>query len=257
MPHVEVNGARLWFEEAGDGPPVVLVHGGLGDSRLWDRQFAPFAEEFRTIRYDHRFFGRSERPGGPYLLVDDLLGLLDALRLERTALVGLSLGGRVAIDAALAAPERVWALVPVCSGLTGMDADPYTPRQDAELEAALDAGDLDRAADIELAVWARLGATDELRALLLDNVAGPPADATPSRRPEPAAPRLGELRVPTLVVTGEQDVPEIEVVGDTLEREIPGARRVRIDSDHYLPIRQPETFNRVVLDFLAAVAPDR
>jgi pimeloyl-ACP methyl ester carboxylesterase len=108
-----VNGATLWVEEAGDGPAVVLLHGSLGDSRLWDERFDSVAERFRTIRYDHRFFGRSEAPDAPYSLVDDARGVLDALAIDRAALVGLSLRGRIAIDATLLYPERVWALVPV------------------------------------------------------------------------------------------------------------------------------------------------
>ena len=94
MPTAEVNGARLWYEEAGEGPAVVLVHGGLGDARLWEPEFGPLAEQFRTIRFDQRFFGRSTGPAAPFSFVDDVVGLLDVLAVTRAALVGLSFGGR-------------------------------------------------------------------------------------------------------------------------------------------------------------------
>jgi pimeloyl-ACP methyl ester carboxylesterase len=253
--HADVLGARLWYEEAGDGPAVVLVHGGLGDARLWDEQFGPFSERFRTVRYDQRFYGRSDRPGAPYSLADDLIGLLDALEIERAALVGLSIGGRVATDATLLAPERVWALVAVAAGLSGHGIDPYTPEQDAEFEAAMERGDLERAAEIDLAVWAPLGADDRMRTLLIENAAAdsPPEGAEPSP-PLDTVNRLGEIRVPTLVVTGDRDVPEMDEIGDLLERGISGARRVRLDSDHYLPLREPAAFNAVVLEFLGSLA---
>jgi 3-oxoadipate enol-lactonase len=256
VPYADVEGARLWYEEAGEGAAVVLVHGGLGDARLWDEQFAPFAERFRTFRYDQRFWGMSEAPGEPYSLVDDLVGLMDVLAIERAALVGLSIGGRVAIDAALLAPDRFWALVPVAAGLSGRELDPYTPEQDAEFEAASERGDLERAAEIDLEVWAPLGADERIRTLLSENMRSntPPDGAEPRRRELDAAARLGEIRVPTLVVTGDRDIPEMDEIGDLLEQGIPGARRVRIDSDHYLPLREPAAFNAAVLEFLGSVA---
>ena len=116
MPTVEVNGARLWYDEAGSGEAVLLVHGGLGDSGLWEPVVPSLAERFRTIRTDLRFFGRSTGPAVPWSWQDDLVGVLDELGVERAALVGLSLGGRIALDVALAHPARLWAVVGVAPG---------------------------------------------------------------------------------------------------------------------------------------------
>src|SRR5260221_9430022 len=101
MPTVEVNGARLWYDEAGSGPPLLLLHGGLGDSGLWEPVVPLLAERFRVIRTDLRFFGRSTGPAAPWSWHSDILGLLDELGCERTTLAGLSLGGRIALDLAL------------------------------------------------------------------------------------------------------------------------------------------------------------
>src|SRR5262249_30239305 len=98
----EVNGARLWYDEAGEGAAVLLLHGGLGDSGLWEPVVPFLAERFWTIRTDLRFFGRSTGPAMPWSWQDDVVGVLDELGIERGALVGLSLGGRVALDVALA-----------------------------------------------------------------------------------------------------------------------------------------------------------
>ena len=188
MPHVDVNGARLWVEQEGDGPAVLFVHGGLGDSRLWAPQAHALASRFRTIRYDLRLWGRSESPAMAFSPVEDLIGVLDALDVERAALVGLSLGGGLALDAAHAHPDRVWALAHIAGGVTGMPANPYTPEQEAAFDAALERGDLDSAMEIDLAVWAPLGADDELRELWRstpDALGVPDGDRAAAARPDP------------------------------------------------------------------------
>ena len=125
MPHVDINGARLWVEEQGSGPAVLFVHGGLGDLRLWEPQARALAQHFRCIRYDLRFWGRSESPGVEFSSVDDAIGVLDALDVDRAAIVGLSMGGGLALDITLAHPDRIWALVHVAAGVSGMRVDPY------------------------------------------------------------------------------------------------------------------------------------
>ena len=255
MATAEVNGARLWYEEAGSGPAVVLLHGGLGDSRLWDPEFPALAERFRTIRYDLRFFGRSTGPAAPWSEVDDLVALLDELGVPRAAFVGLSLGGRIAVDAALAAPERCWAVVGVAPGLSGHDGRAYTEEQDAAYEEAAAAGDLDRAMDVDFEVWAPLGADELIRELWR---ATPDADPLPpgvKERPA-AVPRLAELAVPTLILTARHDPPGFREIGEIVEREAPDARWVEVDSDHYLTLREPELVTGLIADFLAAAAPD-
>src|SRR5579862_4655656 len=104
MPVVDVNGARLWYDEAGEGEAVLLLHGGLGDSGLWEPVVPLLAEHFRTLRTDLRFYGRSAGPAVSWSWHDDVLGVLDGLGIERAALVGLSLGGRIALELALDAP---------------------------------------------------------------------------------------------------------------------------------------------------------
>src|SRR3954454_12470032 len=101
MPTVEVNGARLWYDEAGSGPALLLLHGGLGDSGLWEPVVPFLAEQFRTIRTDLRFFGRSTGPAAPFSWHDDVIGVLDELGVDRVGLVCLSMGGRVAMELAL------------------------------------------------------------------------------------------------------------------------------------------------------------
>jgi len=254
--HIDVNGARLWVEDEGRGPAVLFVHGGLGDSRLWEPEARALASRFRTIRYDLRFWGRSGSPGVEYSPVDDLIGVLDALGVERAALVGLSLGGGLALDATLMHPERVWALAHVAAGVSGLPVNPYSAQQDAAYEAAEKRGDLDTMMDIDFAIWAPLGAGEEYRELWR---ATPDAKGRPDgARSRPRGPAmLGAVGVPTLVIVPSHDPPAQREVGRTVAREIPGARLMEVDSDHYLTLREPDRVTTMLEEFLAEAAPSR
>src|SRR5438067_4373907 len=141
---------RVHHEVAGSGPPVVLIHEGIADSRMWNRQLAAYADAFRVVRYDIAGYGRSPLLGGTYSHSRDLLELLDELDIEQAALVGVSLGGRIALDAALAAPERVSALVLVAPGLPDWEWSEQVRRFGAQEDAALEAGDLAGAVELNL-----------------------------------------------------------------------------------------------------------
>jgi 3-oxoadipate enol-lactonase len=258
VPVVDAHGARLWYDEAGDGPAVLLLHGGLGDSGLWEPVVPLLAERFRTIRTDLRFYGRSTGPAASWSWHDDVIGVLDALEVERAALVGLSLGGRIALELALDEPERLWALGLVAPGLSGHDADPYSPEQDARYEAAEADGDLGAAMAVDFEVWAPLGANDDMRRLWAatsEEVPMPEGVGPLPARGGDAKPRLGELAVPTLVVTASHDPDGFREIGPLVAAEAPDARHVEVDSDHYLTLREPELLAGVLVDFLAAAAP--
>jgi pimeloyl-ACP methyl ester carboxylesterase len=258
MPTVDVNGARLWYDEAGSGPGVLLLHGGLGDSGLWEPVVPLLAERFRTIRADLRFYGRSTGPAVPWSWERDVVGVLDELGIERAALVGLSFGGRLAFDVALAHPERLWAVAAVAPGLAGHDSDAYSEEQDARYEAAAAAGDLEAAMEIDFEVWAPLGADDRIRQLwqATPEAKSLPADLEPlAVEGAPAKERLGELAMPVLVVTAAHDPAGMREIGPLVARAAPDARHVELDSDHYLTLREPELLSRVLLEFLAATAP--
>ncbi|MFZ0341647.1 MAG: alpha/beta hydrolase [Gaiellaceae bacterium] len=256
MPVVDVNGARLWYDEAGDGETILLVHGGLGDSGLWEPVVPFLAERFRTIRTDLRFFGRSTGPAVSWSWHDDVVGVLDELGVERAALVGLSMGGRIALDVALAHPERLWAVAGVAPGLAGHDDAAYTEEHEARYEAAEDK--VEAMMEIDLEVWAPLGADERIRDLWRATPdANPLPDGVEPLAPvgAPAKERLGELAVPTLVVTAAHDPRGFREIGPTVAQAAPDARHVELDSDHYVTLREPELLSGVLLEFLAATAP--
>jgi pimeloyl-ACP methyl ester carboxylesterase len=256
MPVVDVNGARLWYDEAGQGEAVLLLHGGLGDSGLWEPVVPLLAGRFRTLRTDLRFFGRSAGPNVPWSWEEDVLGILDELGIERAALVGLSMGGRIAIDLALAAQDRLWALALVAPGLGGHDVDPFSEEQNARFEAAEAEGDVDAMLAIDFEVWAPLGADERIHRLWHATPdANPLPEGVEPRRTNDAKQRLGELAVPTLVVTASHDPAVFREIGPLIAREAPNARHVELDSDHYVTLREPELVARTLLDFLSERSP--
>ena len=252
----------LYYEVAGEGPVVTLIHEGLWDSRTWDPQMPVLLDAgYRVVRYDVRGYGRSSRlTGEPYSHVEDLAALLDFLDVPLTTLVGCSMGGAIAIDFTLEHPDRVAALVPVASGLAGFEAleeeEDWWESVQGPIDEAVAAGDLERAQDLRLKIWAPLGTTDEAGALIrqiaFDNIHELTMDESAEEELDPpAAHRLGEIDVPTLVMIAEYDPPYMIRTGDLIARGILGARKVTIENaDHVVHLRRPAEFNAALLAFL-------
>jgi pimeloyl-ACP methyl ester carboxylesterase len=258
---VRINGARIHYEREGDGPPVVFLHAGVADSRMWDPQVADFAKHFNVIRPDQRGFGESELPLAPWSPVADLLSLIEQLSLKRAHVIGCSMGGALAIDFALNHPERVLSLVLVGSAIGGFTFRPEHAHLFAEASAARQAGDL--AVLNEAMMYLFLDGPERprgyvakpLRKLFLDmNGIAVRADfeKAPSEDPDPlAVRRLHEIDAPTLVVVGDKDVPTVLEAADLLVNSIPNVHKAVIQDAAHLPnLEHPEEFNRVVLDFL-------
>jgi 3-oxoadipate enol-lactonase len=259
--------AELYREVAGEGPPVVLVHAGICDSRMWDPQWETFPRAHRVVRYDMRGFGRSPLQPGRYSPPADLIALLDELALGPAALVGASMGGGISLQVAVARPDLVSALVLVGSGVRGHDWSEYVTRSWEEEEAAVERGDLDTAVEVNVKTWVdgparsseqvdpefrRKVAEMQRRAFELWLPVGDAAQE--EALVLDVGERLGEISVPTLVVVGVHDVEDMHVVAERLEREI-GATRVTIEGAAHLPsLEKPREFDELVLGFLAEVA---
>ena len=258
----------LYAEVAGEGPEIVLFHEGICDSRMWDPQWETFTRSHRVLRFDFRGYGRSQLEPGRFANATDVLDLLDRHNFARAALVGVSLGGRVALEVALAAPERVAALVLVGSGLPGHDwSDEMKATWDEE-EAALRSGNVGEAVEISLQTWVDgpRRKPEDVDSAVRARVAEMQRRAYELQLPfedgaeeellvEDVAQRLGEIKAPTLVLVGEEDVPDIHAIADRLAREIPGARRETIaDAAHVPSMERPREFEELVLGFLEEVA---
>ena len=250
---VEVSKARFWVEQDGDGPAILFLHFGLGDWRVFEPQVRSLSDTFRCIAYDRRFVGRTEAPAGEsYSNVDDAVGLLDALGIERAALVGISAGGGIALSVAAAHPGRVWALVHIAAPVPGI---PFEPSD--ELKAAYEAADTPEAEmELDFQVWAPLGVEGRFRELWQQT---PEARGTTGAisRVEQQPVVLEEVGVPTLVVTAMHDPPELQVAGRAAAHGIPGAQLIEFDSDHYLTLREPDRVAQLIRDFLTPLAPQQ
>ncbi len=256
----EVAEPLLYYEECGSGEPVVLIHGGQLDCRMWDDQFRKFAQRYRVIRYDVRGYGKSEMPSRPYADEKDLLGLLDFLHIDRAHLVGLSLGGRIAIDFAVRYPQRVKSLVLAGPGLSGYQ----WAADEAQRGEHIDKAARDESAEAAAALWLKdpymapamenPQLVPRLRRLAMENARCWLINPMLGRAlVPPAIKRLGEIRAPTLIIVGDRDVPDIQAIVKLLEKGIRGARKVVIaGSGHMVNMEKPRAFNRAVLEFLQA-----
>jgi len=257
----QINGANIHYRREGAGFPIVMLHAGVADSRMWQAQADEFAKEFDVIRPDMRGFGDSELPPRPWRPREDLLALMDELRLKPAHLVGCSMGGSLAIDFVIDHPERVSKLVLVGAGISGGKEDPRHEGLYAEVTAADERHDMNAVNEAEMYLWLdgpyrpRGYVAQPLRDLFLD-MNGKNLDADWSTAPmqalePPAATRLSEITAPTLVIVGDKDLEPIRETADLLASSIAGAHKVVIQDAAHLPnLEHPAEFNRIVLDFL-------
>lgn len=251
----------LPHDVAGAGADVLLLHNGLCDRRMWDRQMRTFADSFRVIRCDLPGYGDAPEPDGPFSYAAEVLAMLDELSVGRAAVVGNSLGGRVAVDVCVAAPGRVSALVLVAAGRGGWDWSDVARESWRRQEEAAEAGDLDLAVELSLQLWldgphrpagavggdvrARVAA---MQRRAFENELAATWTVGPERTPEGSP---ADVRVPTLIVVGDLDLPDLTAIAEWYQREIPGARRAVMHGVAHVPsLEQPEEFDRLVLDFL-------
>lgn len=232
------NGGQLFFRAAGSGEALVFVHGFALDSRLWSPLFAHFRSRCRVVAYDCRGFGRSSVPAGPYSPADDLRGLLDRLEIAEAHLVGLSMGGRIAVGFALAHPERVASLV-----LMGSDVGGYR----FSFEWDPEGGTLEekRAAWLAHGVFDGVRDTPEMLRGVEAMVAGYSGFhwcAEDPREPDrQAVGRLHRVGARTSVVVGEHDLPDFRVIARLLADRIPRAALTVVPgAGHLLPVERHE-----------------
>jgi 3-oxoadipate enol-lactonase len=260
---IEVDGGKLYYEEGGQAlQAVVLIHDGVVNSSVWNEVWPEFCQHFHTVRYDRRGFGKSPAATAWYSEIDDLAAVLRHLHLVRASLVGSSHGGQLAIDFTLAHPEIVQELVLVGPVLSGM---PYTQHF---LDRGKDAFALLQKNDIKgaIAEWSKdkyliAPQNDAARRKLLDLLTASPQDMTHEANDmiiasKPAIGRLGEIKAPTLIITGSADIPDVRAHAGAIEAGIPSARRVMIEGvGHLLYLEKPADFARQAVNFLEANQP--
>ena len=261
---LDVNGGQLYVESTGEGEPVLLVHSGITDSRMWDGQLSDLAAQRQVIRYDMRGFGRSTAVDGPFSHVDDLAHVVQELALESPSIIAASFGARVALDYALREDASVDRMLLVGPAISGMQFEDERLRACwASMSEAWDAGDKERVIDIETRFWINGpgrpdGGADEqviekvleMQRRILDLL--PDDEEDPEiEEPQDALGRLGELAIPVLVVVGEHDVSDMHDNAEAIRAKVPNADVITIPGTGHLPnMEAVEEFNAIALDFL-------
>ena len=260
---VSSAGARLAGESNGRGTPVVFLHAGVADRRMYARQLTELGQRHWAIAYDRRGFGETTSPDEGFSHVADLSAVLDQLEISSAVLVGCSQGGRIAADFALSNPERVAALVLVSTTISGAPfpelPNAISPLLDA-LDAAEEADDLARVNAIEVHLWL----DGPLR--VKGRVAGPARELvvdmnglalekssslSKEENPPSAYERLGELEMPVLLIHGDLDFPHVQDLHGELARKLPDARSRVVNGAAHLPgLEQPEKFNMWLSEFI-------
>lgn len=267
--YAAINGARLYYELAGSGAPLVMIHAGIADCRMWDGEFEAFAASHQALRFDIRGYGRSLPVDGEFNLQDDLEALLATLSIASPAiLMGCSMGGGLAIDYALCHPEAVAALILVGSAPAGLELDAAGP--DAlfvESEAAFEAGYVERVAELDMRIWfdgsgrsrhdvdqnARRRAFEMAKLVTEHELKG---IGTHKRKAatKSAADSLERLPMPALIIVGENDLPFLRLAAEYMAEKMPQAEKALISNAGHLPnMEHPVLFQDAVRQFLARV----
>ena len=256
----EVNGARLYYEQIGKGHPLVLIHGFTVDTRMWDDQFETFGKQYQVMRYDLRGYGRSELPTKEdYNHSDDLKALMNHLEISKAYVIGLSMGGAIAINYTLDYPESVDALISVDASLGGYRWSPdYGASLDSIFIIGREAGHdaaLERWLDFEIFEPAKENpeVATHLRKIISDYSGYHWSSDTVNwgRSTGPTAiQRLDEISVPTLAIVGSLDSPDFDTIASILAKNIPDARKIIINNvGHMSNMENPDEFNEIVLNF--------
>jgi 3-oxoadipate enol-lactonase len=262
--YASVNGAKIYYEIAGEGYPLILLHAGIADSRMWDAQFRSFAQDNLVVRYDMRGFGKTKLVRGEFSPVEDLAALMDTLGIEAAVLLGVSMGGSVALDFTLTHPDRVDGLIVAASAASGHQWSNLALEKWGEIDEVMERGDKEKGLELELRMWVD-GPTrkpDQVDAAVRAKVAemlAPTYDIEQGIAKEkgidpPAMQRLAEIDVPVLVMVGDADMPDMMTIADKLVQGIGGARKVVIPGAHMINMEQPQKFNRAVRQFLEQIS---
>jgi len=246
--------AALHSRVEGTGPTVVLLHAGVADSRMWERQVGALSRDHTVVRCDLRGFGESPlSPGMAYCDAEDVLGLLDELEAHQFALVGASYGGQVALQVASAVPDRVERLVLLASAADLASPDEKLRSLWAEETRLVDAGDIDGATELNVQAWVGPEADDDARAsvrrmqreALVQQIAAGDVES----RDLPV--ELDRLTMPTSVFVGAHDFDLFLAIARELARRLPRVRLVELPWAGHLPtVERPEEGSRLLLESL-------
>lgn len=252
--YVVVDGGKLFYELAGNGENIVLLHDGMVNREIWNEQFPLLAKTYRVVRYDRRGYGKSSDPEMKYSHIEDLNRLFAQLNIDKAVLFGMSSGGRLAIDFALTYPEKVNGLVLVGAVVSGFGYTSHFNTRGGyfDPQKITDPVKVNEyfIKDDPYEIYSENADAKEKVMRLLPNLARP--NRVPTQPAGKVAIRsLAEIKVPALILTGEYDIPDVHAHAGAINAGINNSRREIIPrSGHLIPIEQPALFNEAIMKFL-------
>lgn len=261
--YINVDGGKLFYEIAGKGEYIVLLHDGIVHREVWDNQFPVFAKKYRVVRYDRRGYGKSTFPKAQFSHIEDLNQLFIQLKIDSAIIFGISGGGELAIDFTLKYPEKIKAIILAGAVVSGYGVTNHTITRGGRLNSLVDIL-YDPVKFLEYFGKEdpyeinpkNLKAKEKFIQLLKEN----PNDINFQRESyvipakSPALGHLSKIKVPALILVGEYDMPDIQANGGVIEVGIPNAKRdIIYKSGHLIPFDQPKAFNIAVYKFLNGI----
>ena len=252
--YILVDGGKLFYESAGKGTNIVLLHDGMVNNKIWDEQFPLLSKTYRVVRYDRRGYGKSSDPELKYSHIADLNQLFIQLRIDKAIIFGMSSGGRLAIDFTLTHPEKVTGLVLVGAVVSGFG---YTSHMNTrgghfDPQKMTDPAKVNEyfIKDDPYEIYSENTAAKDKVMKLLPFLAR--QNSVPTQPASKVAVRsLSEIKVPALILVGEYDIPDVHAHAGVINAGIANSKREIIPrSGHLIPIEQPALFNEAIIAFL-------
>lgn len=268
----DINGAKLYYQLAGEGQPFVMIHAGISDHRMWNNEFNTYAERYQVLSFDMRGFGKSEPVEGEFNIQNDLESLLDTLGItEPMVLMGCSIGAGLALDFTLTHLDRVESLILIGATPAGLELEDLGLEVEEpvdlfeQAEKAFEAGDIDLATELDMQIWfdgmgrSKNDVDPDIRQLaydinriVIENDVKDIGKHIRKTFDKPAVKRFDELTLPILLIVGENDIPLMLAAADYMEAHLPNATKVIIPDAAHLPnMEHPEQFQEIIDTFLS------
>jgi 3-oxoadipate enol-lactonase len=261
--YLQADGAKLYYEISGRGEPLVLLHAGIADHRMWQYQIDAFAKRYQVITLDFRDYGKSIHENGAFWHYKDVHSLIGHLGLNSANILGCSLGGMVTLELAIQHPEVVNKIVLLAPGLRGYKfTDELSLEKDKILDELLALDKKEEASELLVDIWVvGLGRKREdvqseiksfVKEMILDNYEAVVEGIAESKLGFDVIPRLNDIKTKTLVIVGEEDLPEVLKISEIITEKIPQAKRTIIpDVAHMINLEKGGHLVKEVLSFLS------
>lgn len=258
---IHAKGADIYFETQGKGENLFFIHAGIADRRMWDREFINMSQYFRTVRIDLPGYGFSDFTGGEYSYNEIINEVLEYLKVEKTYIVAASFGGKIALDFALSNQDKCQGMVLMAPAISGWEDSQYLLDYYAEEDKLSQAEEFEKIALLNLNTWIlrdRPADTvkQDIRNLVMDMQLKSLRKKEPDiesieREEEDSILRLKNIKIPVLVVIGDQDVEDFLSIADLIHKEIHSSKIIIIkNTSHLANLECPEVFESILSEFL-------